>query len=116
MYHGRPHHQLKGKSIALFDSGDRVFSTVDLQAIRNAVASVLQEKLMELAILGKKATGAEEWAEGIVSTDGLVEQARTELKREQPNPYIFVLQFIRRPCKVSGTDITSKRCTMSPWV
>ena len=102
---------IKGKSIALFDGGDRVFSTTSLPTIGKAVASVLQhpeqtknravyvqdtsKTLKELAIMGKKATGAEGWVENVVSTDELVEQAWVELKKEQPNPDIFVFNFIK---------------------
>lgn len=102
---------LKGKSISLFDGGDRLFSTTSLATIGKAVAGVLthpeQTKnravyvqdtattLKKLAAMGKKATGAEGWTESVVPIDEVVEQAWAELKKDKPNPDNFVLNFIR---------------------
>lgn len=102
---------LKGKSINLYDGGDRVFSTTSLPTIAKAVAGVLtypeQTKdralyvqdtsttLKKLAAMGKKATGADGWKESVVSVDEVLEQAWTELKKDNPNPDIFVYNFIK---------------------
>ena len=51
--------------------------------------------LRKLAALGKKATGADGWTENVVTTDESLEQAWVELKKDQPNPANFVMQFIK---------------------
>ncbi len=102
---------VKGKSISLYDSGDRVFSSTSLPTIGKAVASVLKHleqtknravyvqdtatTLKKMAAMGKKATGAEGWKEDIVSIDEVAEQAWAELKKDKPNPGNFVLNFIK---------------------
>lgn len=102
---------LKGKSISLYDGGDRVFSSTSLASIGNAVVGVLthleQTKnrpvyvqdtattLKHMAALGKKVTGAEGWKETVVSINELLEQAWAELKKAQPDPKNFVMQFIK---------------------
>lgn len=102
---------LKGKSINLFDGGDRVFSSTSLPTIGKAVAGVLahpeQTKnravyiqdtattLRKLAAIGKKATGADGWTENVVSIDEEIEKAWAELKKDKPNPDNFVLNFIK---------------------
>lgn len=102
---------LKEKSISLVDGGDRVFSTTTLPTIGKAVAGVLKHPedtkdravfvqdtaltLKELATMGKKATGPEGWKETVVPVDGLLEQAWAEMKKEQPDPNVFVYNFIK---------------------
>ena len=102
---------LKAKSISLFDGGDRVFSTTSLSTLGKAVAGVLKHpdqtknravyvqdtatSLQKLAAMGKKATGAEGWNESVVSIDDVTAQAWAELKKEKPNPGIFVYNFIK---------------------
>ena len=102
---------LKEKSITLFDGGDRVFSTTTLPTIGRAVVGVLKHpeqtknravyvqdtaiSLKKLAAIGKKATGAEGWKESVFPTEELLEQAWAELKKEQPNPGIFMYNFIK---------------------
>ena len=102
---------LKGKSISLFDGGDRVFSATSLPTIGKAVASVLthleQTKnravyvqdtattLKKLAAMGKKAIGEDGWKESVVPIDEVVEQGWAELKKNKPNPDNFVLNFIK---------------------
>lgn len=102
---------LKGKSISLYDGGDRVFSSTSLASIGNAVVGVLthleQTKnrpvyvqdtattLKHMAALGKKVTGAEGWKETVVPINELLEQAWAELKKAQPDPKNFVMQFIK---------------------
>lgn len=102
---------LKGKSITLFDGGDRTFSTTSLPTLGKAVVGVLQHPeqtknravyvqdtsttLKKLATLGKKATGAEGWNESVVAVDEVTAQAWAELQKEKPNPGIFVYNFIK---------------------
>lgn len=102
---------LKGKSISLYDGGDRVFSSTSLASIGNAVVGVLTHleetknrpvyvqdtatTLKHMAALGKKVTGAEGWKETVVSINELLEQAWAELKKAQPDPKNFVMQFIK---------------------
>ncbi len=102
---------LKGKSINLFDGGDRVFSATTLPTIGKAVAGVFthleQTKnravyvqdtattLKKLAAMGKKATGGDGWKENVVPIDEVVEQAWAELKKDKPNPDHFVFNFVQ---------------------
>lgn len=97
---------LKAKSIALFDGGERVFSATTLPTIGKAVVGVLthaeQTKnravyvqdtattLKKLAAMGKEATGAEGWKESVVSMDEVAEQAWVGWKRNG-----FALNFIK---------------------
>ena len=102
---------LKKKEITLFDGGDRVFSTTTLSTIGKAVVGVLNHleqtkdravyvhdtatNLKKLATMGKKAVGSGDWQEPVVSVDEVLDQAWAELKKEKPNPGIFVYNFIR---------------------
>ena len=102
---------LREKSINLYDGGDRVFSTTTLTTIGKAVTAVLKRPeqtknravyvqdtattLNKLAAVGKEVTGDDGWKETTVATDELVEQAWAELKKEQPNPGIFVFNFLK---------------------
>ena len=102
---------VKGKSINLYDGGDRMFSTTSLPAIGTAVEGVLRNlaatrnravyvqeaatTLKALAAMGKRATGGPDgWKEEVVSTDELLAKAWKELKKEKPNPDAFVYNFI----------------------
>lgn len=102
---------LAEKSINLYDGGDRVFSTTTLSTIGKAVSAVLKQPeqtknravyvqdtattLKKLAAVGKEVTGADGWKENTVAIDELVQQAWAELKKEKPNPGIFVFNFIK---------------------
>ncbi len=102
---------LKGKSISLFDGGERLFSATSIPTIGKAVAGVLthleQTKdravyvqdtattLMKLAAMGKKVVGADGWKESVVPIDEVIGQAWAELKKDKPDPEIFVYNFIR---------------------
>lgn len=102
---------LKGKTVSLFDGGDRLFSSTSLASIGKAVVGVLKHldqtkdravyvqdtatTLKKLAAMGKKSLGPDGWKETIVSVDELVEQAWAELKKPQPNPEVFVFNFLR---------------------
>lgn len=101
---------VKGKSIKLYDGGHRLFSATSLPTIGKAVAGVLQHldetknravyvqdtatTLQELLAKGKKAAGPEGWKEEEVATDDCLAQAWEELKKEKPNPDVFVYNFI----------------------
>jgi hypothetical protein len=102
---------LKGKSIVLYDGGERHFSTTTLPTIGKAVVGVLKHPeetknravyvqdttttLKKLVEKGKKATGGiEGWTEIVVSIEELLDQAWAELKTEKPNPENFVMKFI----------------------
>ena len=101
----------KGKSINLYDGGDRIFSTTSLPAVGKAVVGVLRNldatrdravyvheaatTLKALATMGKRATGGPDgWKEEVVSTDELLAKAWEELKKEKPHPDAFVYNFI----------------------
>ena len=102
---------LKEKKTTLFDGGDRVFSTTSLPTIGKAAVGVLTHleetkdravyvhdtatTLKKLATMGKKAVGVDGWQEPVVSVDEVLDQAWAELKKEQPNPGVFVYNFIR---------------------
>ncbi|KAL8730721.1 MAG: hypothetical protein Q9181_004572, partial [Wetmoreana brouardii] len=104
---------LKGKSIDLFDGGDRYFSATNLATIGNAVAGVLHHPeetknravyvhdtvttQKKLSAFGKKATADKlgEWKENIVSIDELYQQGWAELKKPQPNPDGFIFNFLK---------------------
>ena len=102
---------LKERKITLFDGGDRFFSATSLPTIGKAVVGVLTHleetkdravyvhdtatTLKKLATMGKKAVGGDEWQEPVVSVDEVLDQAWAELKKEQPNPMIFIYNFIR---------------------
>ena len=102
---------LKNKTVSLFDGGDQLFSSTSLATIGKAVVGVLHHPdqtkdravyvqdtattLKQLAALGKKSLGPDGWTETIVSVDELVEQAWAELKKSQPNPEVFVFNFLR---------------------
>lgn len=102
---------LAEKSIDLYDGGDRLFSTTTLPTIAKAVAAVLKKPeqtknravyvqdtattLNKLASVGKEVTGPDGWKENVVSIDDLVGQAWAELKKEKPNPGIFIFNFLK---------------------
>lgn len=101
---------VKGKSINLYDGGDRVFSTTSLPAIGKSVVGVLQNldatknravyvqeaatTLKSLLAIAKKVTGSDGWKEEVVPIDDLLAKAWEELKKEKPNPDAFVYNFI----------------------
>lgn len=103
---------LKMREINLWDGGDRVFSTTTLAGVGRAVAGVLQHpaetqnravfvqeaalSARDLARYAKQATGAEKgsWKEHQPSLDELVNVGWAELKKEQPNPNKWVMNFI----------------------
>ncbi|KAK8081679.1 NAD(P)-binding protein [Apiospora saccharicola] len=104
---------LKKREINLWDGGDRAFSTTTLAGVGRAVAGVLehpaetrnravfvQEAALssrDLARYAKQATGGAEqgsWKEHQPSIDELVNAGWAELKKEQPNPDNWVMNFI----------------------
>lgn len=101
---------VKGKTINLYDGGDRVFSTTSLPAVGKAVVGVLQNldatknravyvqetatTLKSLLAIAKKVTGSEGWNEEVVAIDDVLAKAWEELKKEKPNPDVFVYNFI----------------------
>ena len=102
---------VKGKTINLYDGGDRTFSTTTLPTIGKTVASALAHPeqtrnravyvqdtattLKELLAVAKKVTGSEGWKENVVSVDEMLNGAWAELGKDKPNPDNFVLQFIK---------------------
>lgn len=100
----------KGKTITLYDGGNRTFSTTTLPDIGRAVVGVLKHPeetknravyvqsyattLKDLAAIGKKVLGSDGWTENVASVDDIVAGAWEELKNPQPNPDKFALQFI----------------------
>ncbi|KAF7904736.1 hypothetical protein EAF00_002070 [Botryotinia globosa] len=100
----------KGKSITLYDGGNRTFSTTTLPDIGRAVAGVLKHPeetknravyiqsyattLKNLAEIGKKALGSDGWTETVASVDDIVAGAWEELKKPQPDPHKFAMPFI----------------------
>ena len=102
---------LKGKTITLFDGGNRLFSTTSLPSIAKAVTGVLTHleetknravyvqdtatTLKKLAEMGKKATGGDGWEQSVIAVDEILEQGWAELEKDRPNPDVFVLNFIQ---------------------
>lgn len=102
---------LKGKSITLYDGGERPFSTTTLASIGKATAGVLKHSketenravyvqdfvptLQQLAAMGKRAMGPDGWKEDYVSVDEMLNEAWAELKKDQPDPSKFVMHFIK---------------------
>jgi len=102
---------LKGKSVNLYDGGDRLWSTTTLPSIGKAVAGVLKHpeetknrfvyvqsaavSMKKLAALGKKAVGADGWTEEAVSTSVVLDEAWAEMKKPEPNPQVFVYGFLK---------------------
>ena len=100
----------KAKTISLFDGGDRLYSTTTVSTIGKAVVGVLQKPeetknravyvqdaaltLKQLAAIGKKAVGSEDWKEETPSINELLDQSYAELKQPKPNPEKFVFNFI----------------------
>ncbi|TGO44971.1 hypothetical protein BOTNAR_0715g00050 [Botryotinia narcissicola] len=100
----------KGKSITLYDGGNRTFSTTTLPDIGRAVAGVLKHPeetknravyiqsyattLKNLAEIGKEALGSDGWIETVASVDDIVAGAWEELKKPQPDPHKFAIPFI----------------------
>ncbi|EEP76189.1 predicted protein [Uncinocarpus reesii 1704] len=102
---------VKGKSIDLYDGGNRMFSTTTLATIGKAVVGILRHPeetknravyvqdtattLRQLLEKGKKAAGPDGWTENIVSLDEVVAAGWEELKKEVPNPASFALNFVK---------------------
>ena len=102
---------LKEKSINLYDGGERPFSTTSLPTIGTAVAGILKHPeetknravfvqdtattLKTMEAVGKKATGTDVWTETVVSLDDQLAKAWAELKKEKPNPKVFIMNFLQ---------------------
>ena len=103
---------LKRKSISLYNGGDGLFSVSTLPTIGKAVAGTLQHPdetqnravyvhdtattLKKLGAMGKKATGGEDgWTESVISVDDLYEQAWAELKKDNPDPMVSKMNFLK---------------------
>ncbi|KAL8828194.1 MAG: hypothetical protein Q9191_002733 [Dirinaria sp. TL-2023a] len=102
----------KEKSINLYNGGDGVFSTTTLGSIGKAVVGVLRNldatknravfvqdiatTLKDLLAKAKKATGggSEGWKEQIVAVDEVLANAWEELRKDKPNPGVFIFNFI----------------------
>lgn len=100
----------KGKSITLWDGGDRVFSTTTLATVGRAVVGVLKHpeetknravyiqdaavSSKQLLEIGKRATGSDDWKANPASLDDHVNKGWEELKKPQPDPAKFARNFI----------------------
>jgi uncharacterized protein YbjT (DUF2867 family) len=100
---------VKGRSITLWDGGERVFSTTTLITIGRAVVGVLKHPVetknravyvqdtalssKQLLEIGKRATG-DDWKANVVSLDDHVHKAWQELQNPHPDPAKFVMNFI----------------------
>ncbi|KAI0392737.1 NAD(P)-binding protein [Xylariaceae sp. FL0594] len=101
----------KGKSVTLYDGGERLFSTTTLATIGKAVAAVLRKPeetanralyvqdtaltARQLKAIAEKVTGGQSWAAKEVSVeDDLLAPAWAELKKEKPDAGKFVVPFI----------------------
>jgi hypothetical protein len=100
----------KARSVPLYDGGDRAFSTTTLPAIGKAVAGVLKNPketenravyvqeaavtMKQLLAMAEKATGTP-WQSKVASTEDELSQGWAELKKDEPNPHIFVMSFLR---------------------
>ncbi|TGO90554.1 hypothetical protein BPOR_0060g00270 [Botrytis porri] len=100
----------KGKSITLYDGGNRTFSATTLPDVGRAVVGILKHleetknravyiqsyatTLKNLAEIGKKVLGSDGWTENVASVDDIVAGAWEELKKPQPDPQNFAMPFI----------------------
>jgi uncharacterized protein YbjT (DUF2867 family) len=100
----------KEGSINLYDGGDRKFSTTTLASVGKAVAGILKHPeetknrpvyihdavitLKQIQEWGEQATGTA-WKATVVSIEDELNRAFAELKKEQPDPAKFALNFIR---------------------
>ena len=116
---------LKEKKITLFDGGDRVFSSTSLPTVGKAVVGVLKHldqtkdravyvhdtatTLKKLATMGKEAVGSDGWQESVVPISEVHDQGWAELKKEKPNPGVFVYNFIRTSIWGEGYDSHFKK-------
>ena len=101
---------VKAKSIALYDGGDRLFSATTLPSIGKAVAGVLRNPtatrnravyihdtattLQDLLAKGKNVAG-EGWKEETVAIEDRLANAWEELRKEKPDPNAWVYEFIK---------------------
>ncbi|RYC65193.1 hypothetical protein CHU98_g1024 [Xylaria longipes] len=101
---------VKGRSITLWDGGDRVFSTTTLPTIGRAVVGVLKHpeetknravyiqdtalSSKQLLEISKRATGSDDWKVNIASLDDHVNKGWEELRKPQPDPAKFVMNLI----------------------
>jgi hypothetical protein len=102
---------LRNKSIEIFDSGDRPYSTTTTAHIGQAIASILrhpeetknrtiyvQSAIItknQLLAMGKKAVGPNGWTEKAVDMENLVADAWAELKKPNPNPSVWAFSMIK---------------------
>lgn len=49
----------------------------------------------QLAAMGKEAVGADGWEESVVPVDEVLGLAWAELRKEEPNPHVFAIGFIK---------------------
>ncbi|KAH6647794.1 hypothetical protein BKA67DRAFT_539638 [Truncatella angustata] len=99
----------KEKTISLHDGGNRTFSATTLPAVGQAVVSVLKHPketknkvvriqsvaltLKKLSEIAQRATGTP-WQEQVVSVDDQISEAFAELQKENPDPNVFIINFI----------------------
>ncbi|KAI0834673.1 putative oxidoreductase CipA-like protein [Hypoxylon sp. FL0890] len=101
---------LKGKSIRLWDGGDRPFSTTTLPSVAKAVSEVLKHPeetknrnifvhsatftLKELLEKAKKATGAEGWKVETPSISEILKEGLADLEKGEINRVAFIATAI----------------------
>ncbi|KAI1149677.1 NAD(P)-binding protein [Nemania diffusa] len=101
---------VKGRSVPLWDGGDRVFSTTTQDTIGRAVAGVLKHpeetknravyvqdialSAKQLLEIGKRAISSDTWKGEVASVDAHVAKGWEELSKPHPNPDNFVMNFI----------------------
>ena len=101
----------KDKEVLLIDGGDRLFSTTTLATVGRAVVGVLQHPeqtkdravyvqdtattLKQLAAIGKRVLGPDNWDETVVSTDEILKQAWDKLKDPKVDPDFIEYHFLR---------------------
>ena len=101
---------VKGKSVNLYDGGERTFSTTSLPTIGKAVVGVLRNleatknravyvqdtatTMKDLVAKAKNATGSDGWKEEVVPLDGVLDKGWAELKKGNPNPQSYIYNFI----------------------
>ncbi|KAJ8105205.1 hypothetical protein ONZ43_g7518 [Nemania bipapillata] len=101
---------IKGRSLPLWDGGNRVFSTTTLSSIGRAVVGVLNHPeetknravyVQDIALsskqlldIAKRAISADTWQGNVISLDAHVAKGWEELSKPHPDPENFIMNFI----------------------
>ncbi|KAI0198431.1 NAD(P)-binding protein [Astrocystis sublimbata] len=107
---GGPFADVKGRKMKFYGGGESVLSTTTLSSIGRAVVGVLKNpeatrnravyiqdaalSSKQLLAIAKRAIGSDDWVIENASIVENLDKAWEELRKPQPNPAIFVMNFI----------------------